>query len=57
MQLLLTAVRDFGRADQGQDLIEYGLLIALISIFAVGAVANLGNVIHTVFWQTIVTNF
>jgi Flp pilus assembly pilin Flp len=45
------------RADEGQDLLEYGLLIALIAIFAIGAVGTLGNTINTVLWQTIASNF
>ncbi len=45
------------RSDDGQDLLEYGLLIALIALFAIGAVASVGNTINTVFWQTIATNF
>jgi Flp pilus assembly pilin Flp len=44
-------------AEDGQDLLEYGLLIALIAIIAIGAVTSVGNVIHTVFWQTIASNF
>ena len=45
------------RADEGQDLLEYGLLMALIAMFAIGAVSTLGNTINTVFWQSIATNF
>ena len=47
----------FTRADEGQDLLEYGFLAALISIFAVGAVTLLGQQLDRVFWQTIATNF
>jgi Flp pilus assembly pilin Flp len=45
------------RADEGQDLLEYGLLMALIAIFAMGAVQTLGNMVNTVFWQSIASNF
>jgi Flp pilus assembly pilin Flp len=45
------------RSDDGQDLLEYGLLVALIALFAIGAVSTVGNTIHTVFWQTIANNF
>jgi Flp pilus assembly pilin Flp len=45
------------RADEGQDLLEYGLLMALIAIFAMGAVGTLGNTINTIFWQSIANNF
>ncbi len=45
------------RSDDGQDLLEYGLLMALIAVFAIGAVSTLGNTINTIFWQTIASNF
>jgi len=45
------------RSEEGQDLLEYGLLVALIALFAIGAVSTVGTTIHTVFWQTIATNF
>ena len=45
------------RPDDGQDLLEYGLLMALIAIFAIGAVSTLGNTVNTVFWQSIASNF
>ena len=38
---------------EGQDLLEYSMLVALIAILAVGAVSTLGNTVHTVFWLTI----
>ena len=44
------------RAEEGQDLLEYGLLIALIALFAIGAVTTVGNTIQTVFWQSIASN-
>jgi pilus assembly protein Flp/PilA len=45
------------RSEEGQDLLEYGLLAALIAIIAIGAVTTVGNTIHTVFWQGIANNF
>jgi Flp pilus assembly pilin Flp len=45
------------RSEEGQDLLEYGLLMALIAVLAIGAVASLGDTINTVFWQTIAANF
>jgi Flp pilus assembly pilin Flp len=45
------------RTEDGQDLLEYGLLMALIAVFAIGAVSVLGNTINTVFWQSIAANF
>lgn len=41
----------------GQDLIEYGLVAGLISVFAVGAVRLLGEQIDVLLWQTIAQNF
>jgi Flp pilus assembly pilin Flp len=45
------------RKDEGQDLMEYGLVVVLIAIVAVGAVAALGQTINQAFWQTIANNF
>jgi Flp pilus assembly pilin Flp len=45
------------RADEGQDLVEYALLAALVSIFCAGAVTTLGSQVNTVLWQTIASNF
>jgi Flp pilus assembly pilin Flp len=45
------------RSEEGQDLLEYGLLMALIAIFAIGAVSMLGNTIQNVFWSAIANNF
>ena len=55
--LLRIANRKFPRSDEGQDLLEYGLLAALIAIFAIGAVSMVGQTIYSVFWKTIQTNF
>ena len=43
----------FRRSEEGQDLLEYGLLMALIAVLAIGAVTTVGNTINTVFWQVI----
>jgi Flp pilus assembly pilin Flp len=40
-------------SEDGQDLLEYAMLVGLIAIFALGAVSSVGQSIHTVFWQTI----
>jgi Flp pilus assembly pilin Flp len=39
--------------EDGQDLLEYGLLAALIALVALGAVSTLGQTIYTVFWSAI----
>lgn len=40
-------------AEDGQDLLEYGLLASLIAIAALVAVRSLGETIYSVFWETI----
>ena len=57
MMLRQLAGTRFRRSEDGQDLLEYGLLMALIAVFALGAVATLGNTISTVFWSAIASNF
>jgi Flp pilus assembly pilin Flp len=57
MQQVLVAVRRLVRHDDGQDLLEYGLLMVLIAILAIGAVSALGQTISTVFWNNIAQNF
>jgi Flp pilus assembly pilin Flp len=39
--------------DDGQDLLEYAMLCALIALVAVGAVTQVGNTINSVLWQVI----
>jgi Flp pilus assembly pilin Flp len=41
------------REQEGQDLLEYALLVGLITLVAIGAVTTVGNIISTVFWQVI----
>jgi len=55
--LLRIANRKFARSEEGQDLIEYGLLAALIAVVALAAVSTLGQTIYDVFWRTIGLNF
>ncbi len=43
----------FRRSEDGQDLLEYGLLAALIALLALGAVTTVGATIQTVFWDVI----
>ena len=44
------------RRDDGQDLLEYGLLATLIAITALAAVSSVGTTMNTVFWQLIAQN-
>ena len=57
MERLMTALARLRRACDGQDLLEYGLLAALIAIVAFAAVSTVGQTIYTVFWQAIGNNF
>jgi len=38
---------------EGQDLLEYSMLVALIAVVAAGAVSTVGNTINTALWQVI----
>jgi pilus assembly protein Flp/PilA len=46
---LYTFVRDFLRKEDGQDLIEYALLVALISLVCVVALTAAGSQVNTIF--------
>lgn len=50
-------LRRRARAENGQDLLEYGLLAALISMFLIAAVTNLGRAITDSFWELIARGF
>lgn len=39
------------RRDEGQDLLEYALLVALIALVAVGAITLAGTNVSTIFGQ------
>lgn len=57
MRRVRTCLRRVLTDIDGQDLLEYGLLMSLIAIVAMTAVSNLGNTVNTVLWQAIVQNF
>lgn len=57
MQLAFIAVARILPPDEGQDLLEYGLLAALIALFAMAAAAAVGNTIYNTFWQAIAQRF
>ena len=44
-------------SEDGQDLLEYGLLAALIALVALAAVMTVGETINTVFWSAIAGAF
>ncbi len=51
MTRFMQAVQSFGRQDEGQDLLEYALLVALIALVAVGAVTAAGVQVDAIFGQ------
>jgi len=53
----MVLLRRLIRGDEGQDLMEYGLLACLIAIGGMLAVGAFGNVINTVYWQYIASSF
>jgi pilus assembly protein Flp/PilA len=51
---LVNFVKSFARNEEGQDLLEYALLVALIALIAIGAVGMAGGSVSTIF-STIAT--
>lgn len=51
------SVRRLTRPEDGQDVLEYGLLASLIALFALAAVRLVGDQITTVLWEAIANNF
>jgi Flp pilus assembly pilin Flp len=49
VRFALSYVRGFVRKDEGQDLLEYALLVALIALGAVTAVGLAGDQVSTIF--------
>lgn len=49
MSYAIAAVRSFVRRDEGQDLLEYALLVALIALVAVGAITLAGQNVSAIF--------
>ena len=45
----ITRFRKFAHAEDGQDLLEYALLIALIALVAIGGVTLAGAKVNTIF--------
>ena len=50
-------LRARARQDDGQDLMEYGMLTALIVIIAMAGVSSVGSAINSIFWEYIDANF
>ena len=49
MSQLMTLVNKFARNEEGQDLLEYALLVALIALVAIVAVTAAGNSVSGIF--------
>ena len=49
MSMFLNYVKSFVREEEGQDLLEYALLVALIALIAIGAVGAAGTSVQTIF--------
>ena len=45
----ISLVRSFVRNEEGQDLLEYALLVALIALVAIGAVGAAGTSVNNIF--------
>ena len=52
MNRVITSLRRL-TCEDGQDLLEYAMLVALIAVVAVGAVTQVGNTINSVLWEVI----
>jgi Flp pilus assembly pilin Flp len=50
-------LRRITRRDDGQDLLEYGLLASLIAIFALATLRLVADSITNVFWGAIAVKF
>jgi len=53
MKRAFAAIGRFGRTTEGQDLLEYGLLAALIAVVTVAGISMVGTTIFNVFWNSI----
>ena len=57
MARALVAITRLVHRDEGQDLIEYGVVMALIAIAAIVAVGGVGDVMNTLWWGPIAAAF
>ena len=46
---IINFVKNFANQEDGQDLLEYALLVALIALIAIGAVGMAGGAVDTIF--------
>ena len=45
----IAGLKKFALADEGQDLLEYALLVALIALVSVGVIGTAGGNVKTIF--------
>ena len=57
MARAFVALTRFVHKDEGQDLLEYGFLMALIAVAALVAVTGVGDVIDNLWWGPIARAF
>jgi pilus assembly protein Flp/PilA len=48
---LINIVKSFSNQEDGQDLLEYALLVALIALIAIGAVGMAGGAVNDIFTE------
>jgi pilus assembly protein Flp/PilA len=48
---IMTRLQSIVRREEGQDLLEYALLVALIALVAVGAIGLAGKNVNSIFGQ------
>jgi pilus assembly protein Flp/PilA len=46
---MVNYIKSFARDEEGQDLLEYALLVALIALIAIGAVGLAGGAVNKIF--------
>jgi Flp pilus assembly pilin Flp len=56
MTQAITFIVNLARKDEGQDLLEYALLMALIAVGAVLTVTQLGRTVTNILWAPIVSS-
>ena len=56
MRRVLRLLSRLARREEGQDLLEYGLLMVLIAVAALAGLNSVGTVINTVLWESIAHN-
>ena len=49
MSMLINYVKSFANQEEGQDLLEYALLVALIALIAIGADTMAGGAVSAIF--------